>query len=147
MRITAVAFAAGLLLAPSAVLAESHQPVVTVHKSPTCGCCGNWAEHMRDNGFTVIEKDTEGMPQVKALAGVPGDLASCHTAVVDGYIIEGHVPAADVRRLLDEAPDAAGLAVPGMPPSSPGMDVPGYDTPYETLLFTGDGRTTVYSRH
>jgi len=147
MRLTALAFAAGLLLAPSAVLAESGLPVVTVHKSPTCGCCGAWADHMRDNGFTVIEKATEGMPQVKALAGVPGELASCHTAVVDGYIIEGHVPAADVQRLLAEAPDAAGLAVPGMPPSSPGMDVPGYDTPYETLLFTDDGRTTVYSRH
>jgi hypothetical protein len=147
MRTAALALAAGLVLAPISVLAESGLPVVTVHKSPTCGCCGAWAEHMRENGFTVVEKNTEGMPQVKALAGVPQDLASCHTAVVDGYVIEGHVPAGDVRRLLDEAPNAAGLAVPGMPPSSPGMDVPGYDTPYQTLLFTNDGQSTVYSRH
>jgi hypothetical protein len=103
---------------------------------------------MRENGFTVTETDTDELWGLKALAGVPEDVSSCHTALIDGYVIEGHVPAADVRRLLAERPTALGLAVPGMPPASPGMDVPGYEgTPFETLLVARDGSTTVFARH
>ena len=93
----------------------------------------------------MTEKDTDELYTLKALAGVPDDVASCHTATVGGYVIEGHVPAADIRRLLDEQPQALGLAVPGMPPASPGMDVPGYEnTPFETLLVDHDGATAVW---
>ncbi len=155
MRSTAaaLALAAGLLLAPLTVAAEgapgpASPPAVTVYKSPACGCCVEWATHLRDSGFAVTEKDTDELYTLKALAGVPDDVASCHTATVGGYVIEGHVPAADIRRLLDEQPQALGLAVPGMPPASPGMDVPGYEnTPFETLLVDHNGATAVWERH
>jgi hypothetical protein len=154
MRSTAAALtlAAGLLLAPVltplAAAADTAAPAVTVYKSPTCGCCVEWATHLRDNGFAVTEKDTEELYTLKALAGVPDEVASCHTATVGGYVIEGHVPAGDIHRLLSEQPKALGLAVPGMPPSSPGMDVPGYEnTPFETLLVDHDGSTEVWEQH
>jgi hypothetical protein len=117
---------------------------VAVWASPTCGCCGGWVEHMRDAGFTVTVHLTEDLAPVKAKSGVPDGLQSCHTAVVGGYVVEGHVPAADVRRLLAERPAARGLSVPGMPQSAPGMDNPGQ--PYEVMLF-GRGEPTVYARH
>lgn len=115
-----------------------------VWKSPSCGCCGGWIDHMRAEGFTLKVHDVEDVTPVKMQHGVSGDLASCHTAIVDGYVVEGHVPAADVRRLLAERPDATGLTIPGMPQSAPGMDIPG--EPYEVLLFKGD-TTSVYARH
>lgn len=115
-----------------------------VWKSPSCGCCGGWIDHMRAEGFTLKVHDVEDVTPVKMQHGVPGEMASCHTAVVDGYVVEGHVPASDVRRLLAERPKATGLAIPGMPQSAPGMDIPG--EPYEVLLFDGD-RTQVYARH
>jgi hypothetical protein len=144
-----VAVVAPLLLAPAggARASEAAPPVITVYKSPTCGCCTAWGDHMRANGFTVVETDTDALSRIKALAGVPDRLASCHTATVGGYVIEGHVPAGDVHRLLAEQPEAMGLAVPGMPASSPGMDVPGDTTPFATLLFRGDGDTEVFARH
>ncbi|KAA5606199.1 DUF411 domain-containing protein [Roseospira marina] len=132
---------------PRAAASASEASVITVYKAPTCGCCGAWGEHLRAHGFTVIEKDTEALYKVKALAGVPDDLVSCHTATVDGYVIEGHVPATDIQRLLAEAPAATGLAVPGMPPAAPGMDVPGHDSPYAVLLFDGPDQPTVYATH
>lgn len=115
-----------------------------VWKSPSCGCCGGWIDHMRAEGFTLKVHDVEDVTPVKMQHGVPGEMASCHTAVVDGYVVEGHVPASDVRRLLAERPKATGLAIPGMPQSAPGMDMPG--EPYEVLLFDGD-RAQVYARH
>lgn len=147
VAISAMSAASGIASFGAARASESTPPVVTVYKSPTCGCCRDWAVHMRDNGFTVVEKDTDALSQIKALAGVPAPLSSCHTATVGGYVIEGHVPAGDVRRLLDEQPAAVGLAVPGMPASSPGMDVPGDTTPYATVLFHGHGETEVFARH
>lgn len=120
-------------------------PEITVYKSPTCGCCTAWVEHLRENGFDVNAQDTDQLARIKADHGVPRGLQACHTAVVDGYIIEGHVPAEVIRRFLDEAPDAAGLAVPGMPVGSPGMEVPGRpDEPYDILAFDRDGKTSVY---
>lgn len=122
-------------------------PVVTVYKSATCGCCKNWVAHLRENGFEVEAVDTEQLDRIKAEHGVPGQLRSCHTAVVDGYVIKGHVPADLVRRFLAERPpEAAGLAVPGMPIGSPGMEVPGRPAEsYDVIAFTEDGRAAVYA--
>lgn len=117
-------------------------PEVAVTKDPTCGCCEKWVAHMRKAGFTVTV--TEGpVNPVKARLGVPRDLASCHTAQVDGYAIEGHVPAGAIKRLLAERPSGVGLAVPGMPSGSPGMEVDGMEpATYDVLLFGPEGRST-----
>jgi len=119
-------------------------PEIVVYKTPSCGCCTNWVEHMREHGFKVTAKDVDDTTPVRRQHGVADDLASCHTALVDGYVIEGHVPADLVRRLLEEKPQVAGLTIPGMPQSAPGMDIPGH--PYEVLAFTQDGHTSVYDR-
>lgn len=124
-------------------------PQMTVYKSATCGCCHNWVEHARENGFTVKTIDTESLSTVKADLGVPSQLQSCHTVVVGNYLVEGHVPAADVKRLLAEKPAVRGIAVPGMPIGSPGMEqgpVSGYQK-YAVIAFTAQGRTSVFARH
>lgn len=118
---------------------------LTVHKSPTCGCCEDWVSHMQEAGFAVKVQDHDNMLPIKQQAGVKPELASCHTALIDGYIIEGHVPAADVRQLLEQQPALRGLTIPGMPQSAPGMDIPG--TPYEVLSFDKAGNTQVFSRY
>ena len=121
--------------------ASASEPQVTVIKDPNCDCCGQWAEHLRTSGFPVALQDTKELNRVKARLGVPSDLAACHTAQVDGYVIEGHVPASAIRRLLAQRPAAVGLAVAGMPVGSPGMEVPG--TPpdeYDVILFGGQRR-------
>ena len=123
-------------------------PLVIVHKSPTCGCCGAWVEHMRGAGFEVEVRDTDDLNPIKKGLGVPADKASCHTAQVGGYFVEGHVPADDVKRLLTEHPDARGLAVPGMPPGSPGMEVPaGREQPYSVDLVARDGTSSSFAQH
>lgn len=138
--------AAALALAAGIAAAE---PVVSVEKTAGCGCCRAWVEHMRDNGWTVEATDVAAaeLVQTKIARGVTAEHASCHTATVDGYVIEGHVPADDVARLIAERPDALGLAVPGMPFGSPGMEVPGREDPYEVLLLLRDGSAEVFSRH
>lgn len=118
---------------------------ILVHKSPWCGCCAAWVEHLEENGFDVTVREHENMTPIKVEAGVPDELYSCHTAHIEGYVIEGHVPAADIARLLAERPDAQGLAVPGMPAGSPGMEVPGFSQPYDVILFDGAERT-VFAR-
>lgn len=124
------------------------QPLIEVHRSPSCGCCLKWVEHLRESGFRVSVNDTDDMQAVKQRLGVPENQRSCHTAQVGGYFVEGHVPAADIRRLLKEKPKARGLAVPGMPLGSPGMEVPdGTKQPYAVELVSRDGSTTTYSRH
>lgn len=120
-------------------------PAVEVWKDPGCGCCGGWARHMRDAGFDVTVTPVADMDAIRTAKGVPGDLQSCHTAVVDGYVVEGHVPAGDVRRLLAERPNARGLAAPGMPQSAPGMDQPG--EPYTVVIFGTPAGTRIYARH
>ena len=123
-------------------------PLVVVHKSPTCGCCGKWVEHLRAAGFKVDVRDTADMGAVKERVGIPPAKGSCHTAEVGGYFVEGHVPAEDVRRLLAERPDARGQTVPGMPMGSPGMEVPSGETPkYSVLLVKRDGSTVEYATH
>lgn len=119
--------------------------MVTVYKSPTCGCCGDWVKHMRANGFKVEAHDVNDVSPMRRRYAVPGSLASCHTAVVGGYAIEGHVPAADIKRLLRERPKITGLAVPGMVIGSPGMEQ-GAPQPYETLAFDAQG-SRVFARH
>ncbi|MFW6092728.1 MAG: DUF411 domain-containing protein [Pseudomonadota bacterium] len=121
---------------------------LVVHKTPTCGCCSDWVEYMREAGFAVEVREQADLTTVKERVGVPYGLGSCHTAEVAGYFIEGHVPAEDVARLLTENPDARGLSVPGMPLGSPGMEVPsGEVEPYEVLLVGTDGQTSVFARH
>jgi hypothetical protein len=117
---------------------------MVVYKSPTCGCCAAWVDHIEANGFRVEVRDTANLAPIKARHGVPGKLESCHTALVDGYVVEGHVPADLIVRMLRERPDAAGLAVPGMPMGSPGMEGP-YKDRYDVLTFRRDGSTQVYA--
>ncbi len=119
--------------------------VVTVYKSPACGCCGDWVAHMQANGFKTEVHLVDDVMPIKLRYGVPENLMSCHTAVVGGYAIEGHVPAADIKRLLRERPKVKGLAVPGMVPGSPGM-VQGAPQPYATIAFDDRGYR-VYERH
>lgn len=119
---------------------------VDVYKSPYCGCCGKWVEHMRAQGFDVKTHEVEDVPGQRKKLGMPDAYGSCHTAKVGNYLIEGHVPAADVQRLLKEKPKAVGLAVPSMPPGSPGMES-AKPMPYETLLVKADGSTSVFARH
>lgn len=120
---------------------------VTMYKDPNCGCCGKWAEHMRAHGFSVKEIATPQMGEVKRTAGVPQALGSCHTAKVGGYVIEGHVPAADVNRMLAEKPAIAGLSAPGMPQGSPGMEGPYPADRYDVVSFDAKGKTAVFARH
>jgi hypothetical protein len=120
------------------------RPPMTVYKSPTCGCCTKWVEHVQKAGFKVTVKDMADVDPIKKDLGMPAALASCHTAVVGAYLVEGHVPADLIDKMLAEKPAARGLAVPGMPASSPGMDMPGEK--YDVLLFTADGKTRVYAR-
>lgn len=131
--------------------AEHTQPTdaeITVYKSPTCGCCKTWIDHLRAEGFTVKGIDRHDMPQIKANFGVDRPLQSCHTAVVDGYVIEGHVPASDIKRLLSERPDVLGLTAPGMPKKSPGMQ-PDHLPPkdYDVLSFDHRGKVELFRRY
>ena len=147
--VTSLSVGTALLTSKPANLAASDQAIapveVVVYKSPTCGCCSKWVDHMTASGFKVIAHDTSNMQAVKTRLGVPDAMASCHTSVVNGYIIEGHVPAADIQRLLRDKPKVAGLAVPGMVTGSPGMEGSRSD-PYNVIAF-GDGKTSVFARH
>ncbi|MDQ7990866.1 MAG: DUF411 domain-containing protein [Candidatus Dactylopiibacterium sp.] len=136
--------AAALALASATLQAAG--PVVEMYKSPSCGCCHKWAEHMQKAGFTVKMHDVEDVGAVRAKYGMPDALGACHTARVGTYTIEGHVPATDIKRLLREKPRAVGLSAPGMPPASPGMDLAGYGD-FDTLLVGRGGQATRYARH
>ena len=122
---------------------------IEVYKSPTCGCCNDWIDHLKANGFSVVAHDV-GNNAARARLGLPSKYASCHTGVVDGYVVEGHVPAREIRRLLMERPQAVGLAVPEMPFGSPGMDGPKYGNrvdPYDVLLVLRDGSARVFQSY
>jgi hypothetical protein len=137
--------AAGATLAAAA--AEQQLPSLLVYKTATCGCCHGWVEHMREAGFTVDARDLPGnveLMQVKVDAGVPVEMSSCHTSLIDGYVIEGHVPADQVKRLLAERPNVVGIAAPGMPAGSPGMDVPNSPS-YDIIAWGRDGSRSVYA--
>ncbi len=138
-----LALAAGLML----VSAAANAATMTVMKSPTCGCCAKWIEHVQAHGIVVKVVDVPDIAAVKAKAGVPDKLASCHTARINGYVVEGHVPAADIKKLLAMKPKARGIAVPGMPMGSPGMEHGNHREPYNTMLIKSDGTSSVFARH
>ncbi len=145
-RRTLLAAAALLPLAAQA----QHKAEVQVYKTPTCGCCNDWVKHLQDNGFTVKPINVPDTSPVRARFGMPARYGSCHTAVVAGYVVEGHVPAPEIRRLLAERPTAVGLAVPEMPIGSPGMDGPVYQgqkDPYDVLLVQPDGSSKVFASY
>jgi hypothetical protein len=130
----------------SMLLSAQSGPQVSVYKTSTCGCCRIWVEHLKKNGFTVTATDVPNIADYRKKYGVPEGLQSCHTAIVDGYTIEGHVPAADIHRLLKSRVKAKGLAVPGMPLGSPGMESSRRD-PYAVMLFDSQGKASVYQKY
>ena len=139
-----------IAFAPLALLACAESAVaatLAVTKTASCGCCKHWVEHMRKAGFTVEVRDVDDVNPTARRLGVPDALRSCHTSEIGGYAIEGHVPAADVRRLLAERPKAAGIAVPGMVMGSPGMEHGDHREPYQTILFDKAGKTQVFASH
>ena len=139
---TRLMIAAGLFLTSTLAAAGT----LEMYKSPSCGCCTAWAEHMRDNGFEVKVHETQNLQSIKEKAGLKPGMGSCHTAFIDGYAIEGHVPAEDVRRLLEQKPDAHGLTVPAMPVGSPGMEMGDRQDDYQVLLYGEDG-VKVFAEH
>ena len=141
----AVGIAAGIALTGQSPPAGPATEI-TVYRSPSCGCCIKWVDHVEAAGFRATVIDVENLAEVKAMNGITATLGSCHTAIADGYVIEGHVPASDIRRLLEERPAVAGLAVPGMPTGSPGMEGPN-PQPYDVLAFDKSGRVEVFARH
>lgn len=135
-------------LLPVLARAAGSPVVLTVYKDPSCGCCTKWVTHLRENGFAPVARDRTDMDALKDSLGVPSALRSCHTAVAGKYVIEGHVPAADVKRLLARAPKRVlGLAVPGMPRGSPGMEMPGRSDRYDVLAFSAEGTSQVFATH
>lgn len=140
--VLALGTAATLLFKPAAALAVQ----VEVFKDPSCECCERWARHLRKNGFNVVVNDVEDISTVKAMAGIPDYLSSCHTAFIDGYLVEGHVPARDIRRMLETRPAIKGIAVPGMPQSAPGMDSPDYE-PFQVFSFDDKDATDIFASY
>jgi hypothetical protein len=138
-RRSLVGLMAAAIVASPAVAVQAEQAAITVYRDPSCGCCASWVQHLRDAGFTVQVEETADLDAIRTRLGVPSDLVACHTAEVAGYVVEGHVPAAALRRLLSERPNAKGLAVPDMPVGSPGMEG-GKPQPYTVVLFGADGQ-------
>lgn len=140
---------AGVLAAFAALptLAAPTPLEVQVFKSPYCGCCGGWIKHMEAAGFAIRVTEVTDTTAARKSLGLPDRFGSCHTATVGGYVLEGHVPAAEVKRLLATKPKAIGLAVPGMPPASPGMDTPGRKDPYQVLLVDSSGQSSVWANY
>lgn len=124
-----------------------NQVEMVVYRSPTCGCCGKWTEHVQENQFKIKSVITDDMQAIKAKYGVPDKLASCHTAIVDGYVVEGHVPAGDIKKLLQMKPKVAGIAAPGMPLGSPGMEMDGQKQAYRVVSYDKDGKFEVFANH
>ena len=140
----------GMLLAslPAAACAQQTKATtLTVYKSPYCGCCSEWVEHLRASGFNPVVREMEDVSPVADKLGVPTKLRSCHTATIGGYFVEGHVPASDIRKLLSERPKARGISVPGMPAGSPGMEQSGHAEPFTTVLISLNGTARPFARH
>lgn len=138
-----LAIAATALFVGSAANAAA----LTIYKSASCGCCSKWVEHVEKHGFTVTVVNVDDVMAVKAKAGIPDKLVSCHTSMVGGYVIEGHVPAEDIKKLLAQKPKAKGIAVAGMPMGAPGMEHGDHRQPFETILLKSDGSTAIFARH
>jgi hypothetical protein len=147
-RHVVIALVAAPVLGARAAESGARKELIKVYKTETCGCCKLWVGHLEQAGFAVEVHNLGDLGPIKERVGLPYGLGSCHTGEVGGYFIEGHVPAADVKRLLREKPAARGLAVPGMPLGSPGMEVPsGEVQPYDVLLVAKDGKTSVFAHH
>ena len=141
------ALPAALILLSAGHVMSAELPTVEVYKTLSCGCCGLWVEHMQKSGFKVNVHNVRDVTPVRENFGVPDAMGSCHTAIVGGYAIEGHVPAADVKRLLRDRPKATGIAVPGMVQGSPGMEQGQGKDPYNVILFSKFGRPYVFAQH
>ena len=146
-RQVVLAAAAVAVVSTRPAWAQGRLPVVQVYKSPTCGCCGAWVQHLRAAGFTVNVTEVDDTTAARRRYGFPDRFGSCHTAIVGGYVVEGHVPAVEVQRLLAMKPQALGIAVPGMPVGSPGMEVGGRQDPYDVFLVDKSGRGTVFAHY
>lgn len=144
---TSLVGSAALAVAALPATAFARAPIaITVYKSPSCGCCAKWVEHLEKNGFAPAVRDMQNVDEVKDTFGVPNALRSCHTASVGKYVVEGHVPAADIQRLLREHPAIAGLAAPGMPNGAPGMEG-GRTDRYDVIAFDRAGKTSIFQHH
>ncbi|PPD34257.1 MAG: CopG family transcriptional regulator [Methylomonas sp.] len=148
MKVLKLLLSALLLAGCTSIQAENAatDTEMTVYRSPTCSCCGKWIEHVKSNHFAVKDIVSSDMDAIKEKYGIPDKLASCHTAIVDGYVIEGHVPAADIQKLLTSKPNVVGLSAPGMPMGSPGMEMGGSQD-YDVVSFDKDGKVQVFSAH
>jgi hypothetical protein len=147
-RVAVMMSLAAMLSMGASTMAQRGAPTVQVYKTPTCGCCANWVTHLQEHGFATQVTEFDDLAEIKAKHNIPGRVQSCHTAVVDGYVLEGHVPAADVRRLLKERPAVLGIAVPGMPIGSPGMEVPNMKPqPFRVMSFDKQGQLQIFSSH
>lgn len=135
------------ILAGTPLLAAEGTNGIHVYKSPSCGCCSDWVDHLEENGFDIEVTETNDLNQIKIDAGLTPALASCHTAFIGDYVIEGHVPANDIQRLIADAPKAKGLSVPGMPAGSPGMEVGDRKDHYQVLLFNEQGQSKVFAEY
>ena len=142
-----ILLAAPFALAFTSPSARAGLPGVIAYRNPGCGCCEKWSGLMKDAGFAITMEDDPNLAERKSSLGVPSDIAGCHTAIIGHYVIEGHVPPADVIKFLNEKPNALGLAVPGMPAESPGMEMGGTAAKYDVLLFTKGGKSSIYASH
>lgn len=147
LRLPLAMLGAAVLSNPLRALARSEPNQITVWKNPDCGCCREWVAHLRKNGFEVVTNDVKDTAPIRQKLGLPDKFGSCHTASLGNYVIEGHVPAQELRRLLREKPNARGLAVPGMPVGSPGMEVGNARDAYDVLLVLADGSSRVYQSY
>lgn len=151
MKFLKLLFISGLFVLNPGLRAESvtaAKPVdITVYRSPTCSCCGKWIQHMKQNNFNVQDIVTDDMQAIKDKYGVPKEMASCHTALVDGYVVEGHVPADDIKKLLTSKPKVVGLAVPGMVTGSPGMEMGGAKPPYDVMSFDKEKHSQIFNSY
>jgi len=134
------------LLGPAGYAADAPVDII-VYRSPTCGCCGKWIDHLKQNNFNVKDNVSDDMEAIKSQYGVPKEMASCHTAVVNGYVVEGHVPAADILKLLKDKPKVTGLAVPGMVTGSPGMEMGGRVDPYDVMSFDKEKHFQIFNHY
>jgi hypothetical protein len=151
MKIVNIFLTIAMLMLSAQVWAQelaAEKPIeIVVYRSPSCGCCGKWLEHLKQNNFNVKDIVTDDMQAIKDKYGVSKEMASCHTALVDGYVIEGHVPAADIKELLRIKPKVTGIAVPGMPSGTPGMEMGGRKDPYNVMSFDRENHYQVFKSH
>ena len=145
MRRVMALFLTGFLGLSDVAVADNAN--IEVYRSPTCGCCGKWLKHLEDNNFNVKDVVLNDMESVKEQHGVPKELASCHTAIVDGYVIEGHVPADDIITLLKSKPEIKGISVPGMPTGAPGMEMGGRKDPYRVIAFDKHNKSQIFNSY